>query len=102
MECKSLLLNILKILLLYALFLSTRIYDANHPPKVDVPRTPGSPTSTNAINLYDSGWVIDKVLFKNYDTNSTHSVFRTTGAASFFSSTRVYNVTRENSADIIH
>jgi hypothetical protein len=49
------------------------------PLKVDVAKTPTGPSLSNAINLYDSGWIIDGALFQGYNVNQSHSIFRETG-----------------------
>eukprot|EP00026_Physarum_polycephalum_P000397 Phypoly_transcript_00398.p1 GENE.Phypoly_transcript_00398~~Phypoly_transcript_00398.p1 ORF type:complete len:1639 (+),score=189.82 Phypoly_transcript_00398:311-4918(+) len=60
---------------------------------VDVAKTSADPPLSNAINLYDSGWVINGALFQGYNVNQTHSIFRETGAALYNCGTRTSNIT---------
>lgn len=57
-------------------------------------------TTSNAINLYDSGWTIENACFENYNV-SAYTIFRPFGAAMFSTHTRTSGFVLRNSKDIL-
>lgn len=61
-----------------------------------------APTSpVTAVALYDSGWAMNNVVFRNYNQYPQHAVFRMVAGTDFDVSTRVQSVSLQNTPGIL-
>jgi hypothetical protein len=65
--------------------------DSDTPPSVQ----------TTAIGLYDSGWAMNNVIFRNYNVYPNYAIFRLVAGTDYDVSTRVSSVSLQNTPDIL-